>query len=42
VHWCRGCRQPIAVSVALRALLAGATLPVKCDGKDRANGHAGR
>jgi hypothetical protein len=31
--------QPIA---ALQALLAGATLAVKSDGKDRANGHAGR
>jgi len=27
---------------ALQALLAGATLAVKSDGKDRANGHAGR
>src|ERR1700730_3316137 len=41
-HLCRRCRQTTAVSVAWRALLAGATLPVKCDGKDRANGHAGR
>jgi hypothetical protein len=41
-HWCRGCWQPIAVWVALQALLAGATLAVKSDGKDRANGHAGR
>jgi hypothetical protein len=41
-HWCRGCWQPIAVGAALRALLAGATLVVKSDGKDRANGHARR
>jgi hypothetical protein len=37
-----GCRQPIAAFVALRALLADVTLPVKAGGKDRANGHAGR
>jgi hypothetical protein len=41
-HWCRGCWQPIAVWAALQALLAGATLAVKSDGKDRVNGHAGR
>jgi hypothetical protein len=40
--WCRGCWQPIAVWAALQALLAGATLAVKSDGKDRANRHAGR
>jgi hypothetical protein len=34
-HWRRGCRQPIAVRAALQALLAGATLAVKSDGKDR-------
>jgi hypothetical protein len=32
----------IAVWVALQALLAGATLAVRSDGKDRANGQAGR
>jgi hypothetical protein len=32
------CRQPIAVWAALQALLAGATLAVKSDGKDRASG----
>jgi hypothetical protein len=45
-HWCRGGWQPIAVWAAvwaaLQALLAGATLVVRSDGKDRANGHAGR
>jgi len=34
--------KSIAVRAALQALLAGATLAVKFDGKDRANGHAGR
>jgi hypothetical protein len=36
------CWQPIVVWAALQALLAGATLAVKSDGRDRANGHAGR
>jgi hypothetical protein len=40
--WCRGCWQPIAIWAALQALLAGATLAVKSDGEDRANGHARR
>jgi hypothetical protein len=31
----------IAIRAALQALLAGATLAVKSDGNDRANGHAG-
>jgi hypothetical protein len=39
---CRGGWQPIAVWVALQALLADATLAVRSDGKDRANGQAGR
>jgi hypothetical protein len=33
---------PIAIRSALQALLAGATLAVKSDSKNRANGHAGR
>jgi len=41
-HWCRGGWQPIAVLVALQALLAGATLAARSGGKDRANRHAGR
>jgi hypothetical protein len=41
-HWRRGCWQLIAVWSALRALLAGATLAVKSDGKDRENRQAGR
>ena len=40
--WRRAGLQPIAVWAALQALLAGATLAVRSDGKDRANGHAGR
>jgi hypothetical protein len=39
-HWCRG--SLAAVWAALQALLTSATLPAKSDGKDRANGHAGR
>jgi hypothetical protein len=41
-HWRRGCWEPIAIWAALQALLAGATLAVKSDGKDRANGQAER
>ena len=41
-HWRRRRWQPIAVRAALQALPAGATLPFKSGGKDRANGHAGR
>src|SRR5450432_269083 len=41
-HWCRAGRQPIVVWAALQALLAGATLAVRSDGKDRTNGRAGR
>jgi hypothetical protein len=37
-HRCRGCWQPIAVWAALQAWLAGATLAVKSDSKDRASG----
>ena len=40
-HWCRGGCQLIAGWAALQALLAGATLAFKFDGKDRANGCAG-
>jgi hypothetical protein len=39
---CRGGWQPIAVWVALQALLADATLAVRSDGNDPANGQAGR
>jgi hypothetical protein len=35
-------KQPVVVRAALQALLAGATLAVKSDSKDRANRHAGR
>jgi hypothetical protein len=41
-HWCCGCWQPIAVCAALQALFVDVTLAVKSEGKDRANGDAGR
>ena len=41
-YWARNLRAPVQLWAALQALPAGATLPFKSGGKDRANGHAGR